>query len=227
MFQLNGMANTSIENMEKKYGKRVAYLFNPEAVGFKVVESLAAELREDPEIVEKIIEREVSMHFLRQSEKKNDPNLVMVTVGNIWNSLYNSTLGENEIVCDHSANELVVTSINNSKSSFLTIISNQRPICLGLYLANPDESILLCNRYSEEKNEYGFYDVKRLDALYTGPETRGRQPRNLCRYAFEHIDRDSARVLSISEIANILSKRLYMHIPDYEAKAQVVRNKLL
>jgi hypothetical protein len=218
---------STTESMGKKYGKQLAYLFDLDSTGFQIVESLAAELREDPTTIEKIIEREVSMHFLRQSERENDPTLVMVAVGNIWNSLYSSTTGEYEIVCERSINKFAPVKINNLKLNGIVLAGYIQPICMGLYLANPDESIFFCNKYSEERNKYGFYDVKSLDILYNGSETGERQPESLCSYVFDHMDKDSTRVISVSEIADMLSKRLNMSISDYDAKAQVVRSKLL
>jgi hypothetical protein len=221
MFQLNGMASTTTENMAKKYGKQVAYLFDEKTVKCQTVGLLASGLKEDLATIEKIIEREVSMHFLRRAEKENDPNLIMISSGNIWNSLYGN-IGKYEMVCERSCDQIVLMSAIKPMKFHL-----HKQICAGLYLENPDESVFFCNKYSKRANEYGFFDISSLDILYDGPEHIGKQPRDLCRDALQHVNKDSTKALSIGEIADMLSRRLSTGIPDYDAKAQVVRSKLL
>lgn len=215
------MKRCPINETLRRYGRQIAYLFNPTYADFEVRQSLASELKEDSETIEKIIERVTAQHYLDRSKKENDWGLVGMCIGAIWGSAYgHNGVGRVTSVCEleyPSLIEMVISTQSMKKS---------KGFCIGRYYVNPEELLFLCSHHKEGTNEPGFDSFERLDVFYEGPENIGTKPSSLCDNMLGIVNKDATRILNIDEIFDLLSKKLNIGIVDYEKKAEVVRSKL-
>ncbi len=202
----------------KRYGRPIAYLFDPIYVDFEIRQSLTSELKEDPKTIGKIIERVTAKHYLDKSKRENDWGLVGLCIGSIWGSVYgHDSIGKVTPVCIPDYIPSLIELVTSTQ-----LMKKSKGLCGSRYYVNPEELLFLCTHNKE--SEFGPFE--RLDVFYEGPEDIGTKPSSLCDNMLEIVDKDSARILSLDEIVDFLSKKLNIGIVDYEKKAEIVRSKL-